>query len=46
MADQRPGIARVRRRPLNLDRMVLDDLKALHGPSESYSDVIIRVASG
>jgi hypothetical protein len=29
-----------------LDPRVLAKLKALHGPGESYSDVILRVANG
>jgi hypothetical protein len=28
-----------------LDRSVVDRLRALRGPSESYSDVILRVAA-
>lgn len=34
------------RRLIWLDHAVVDRLRAMCGPSESYSDVIIRVAEG
>jgi hypothetical protein len=31
-------------RPVWLDRAVVDQLRSLRGPGESYSDVILRIA--
>ncbi len=40
-----PGIVRPGDVRIWLDRKYVDRLKAMHGPGESYSDVILRLAA-
>jgi hypothetical protein len=39
------GLARDGERLIWLDRAVVDRLRSLRGPGESYSDVILRIAA-